>query len=133
MVSSETTKVSWNASQGIITEISNRRTSANTFFINGDMRKALNTLISIKQSVIQSFKPEEREKLKKIEEKFDKVSKFLTHSASHSFNNDVRHAFSLANDYATDIYSKYNDLLMDLLEDRGYLVGQMADASKMRF
>jgi hypothetical protein len=48
-------KVSWNAAEGIIQEISNRRSMANTFFIQGNINKAFNTLISIKSSVVQSF------------------------------------------------------------------------------
>ena len=65
-------KVSWNAAQGLIMELSNRRSYSNTFFVNGDIRKAFHTLVAIKQSVIQSFKKEEREQLNVIEEKFEK-------------------------------------------------------------
>ena len=34
---------------------------------------------------------------------------------------------------AAKIYGEYNDLLMDLLEARGYLIGEQTDASKMSF
>jgi hypothetical protein len=126
-------KVSWNASQGIITEISNRRSYANGFFINGDIRKAINTLIAIKQSVIQSFNDSEREQLNKIEDKFGKISGFLYSSSGNSFNPEIREAYFLSRKIATKIYSEYNNLLMDLLESRGYLVGEQTDNSKMKF
>ena len=126
-------KVSWNASQGLIMEISNRRSYANNYFIKGDIRTALNNLIAIKQSVIQSFTLPEREKLKVIERKFHKVSNFLYGSSAGSFNVGVRDAFCIAKEYATRIYSDYNDMLMDLLEARGYLIGEQTDASRMKF
>jgi len=128
-----TGKVSWNAAEGIIMEISNRRVMANTFFIQGNLNKAFNTLISIKQTVIQSFKPEEREKLKEIEKKFHQVSGLLPNSASNSFNPKIREAHKLAKQIAIQLYPEFNDYLMDLLQKRGYLVGQMSDASRMKF
>ena len=126
-------KVSWNASQGLITEIANRRSYANTFFVNGNIKKALNTLISIKQSVIQSFNSGERKSLKEIEEKFNMCSGFLSSSSSGSFNKKTRELYSLAKNIATKIYSGYNDMLMDLLDKYGYLIGEQTDASQMKF
>ena len=126
-------KVAWNASQGIINEISNRRSLANGHFINGQIRKAMNTLISIKQSVIQSFLEEERAKLKLIEEKFNRISSSLNASSSQSFNSNIVKAHAQAVPLAYKFYSEYNNLLMDLLQDRGYLVGEQSDASRMRF
>lgn len=133
MVDSDKKKVAWNISQGIITEIANRRSYANTFFVNGDIKKAFSTLISIKQSVIQSLTSSERESLKKIEDKFNKLSKFLSSNSAGSFNNNVREAYNTSVSLATKLYSKYNDELMDLLENYGYLIGEQTDASKMNF
>lgn len=129
----EVKKVSWNASQGIIMEVSNRRSYANAFFINGDIKKAFNTLISIKQSVVQSFSDTQRNSLKKIEEKFNECSGFLSSSSANSFNKKNREAYSLATKLAKKIYSEYNDKLMDLLNTYGYLIGEQTDASKMKF
>jgi len=129
----ETKKVSWNASQGIIMEISNRRSLANTLFINNQIKKAFNTLIAIKQSVIQSFNKPEREKLNEIEKKFNQIAGALVPSASHSFNTQSRINFKEAQSLAINIYSEYNELIMDLLEDRGYLISEQTDASKMKF
>jgi len=129
----ESKKVSWNASQGLIMEISNRRTYANTFFINGDIRKAFNTLTAIKQSVIQSFNQDERTNLENLERLFSRLSSVLNKSSSMSFNVGTRRSFHEANNIAKRIYAKYNDMLMDLLDDRGYLIGEQTDASKMRF
>lgn len=126
-------KVSWNTSQGLIMEISNRRSYANTFFVSGKIRQAFNTLIAIKQSVIQSFKKPEREDLEKLEKKFNKIAKFLYASSANSFNINQREAFSLAKSIAIKYYSEYNNKLMDLLNDRGYLIGEQTDASKMKF
>jgi len=114
-------------------EISNRRASANGFFIQGQINHAFKTLISIKQSVIQSFKDSERDKLKEIEEKFTKISSFLSFAASNSLNPQTRNASALARELANKYYPEYNDLLMDLLNKYGYLVGQQKDASRMKF
>jgi len=129
----DTKKVSWNASSGLIMEISNRRSYANNFFINGDIRKAFHTLVAIKQSVIQSFTLPEREQLNVIEKKFGKIANYLYFSSGQSFNKDIRDVFFKSKELATKVYSVYNDLLMDLLEDRGYLIGEQADASSMKF
>lgn len=114
-------------------ELSNRRSMANTYFIQGDVKKALSTLISIKQSVIQSFNEDERKGLIKIEEKFNKLNAALSSSNIHSFNLKVRAAYTEAKNIASRIYSEYNDYLMDLLEKYGYLIGEQTDASKMNF
>lgn len=126
-------KVAWNASEGLIMEISNRRSSANTWFINGNIKRAFHTLTAIKQSVIQSFTPTERADLKKIEEKFSKISSALSLGLSSSFNSSTRKTFSAAYNLGLKFYAQYNDKLMDLLEDRGYLIGEQSDASKMKF
>jgi len=126
-------QVAWNASQGLIMELSNRRSYANTFFINGDIKKAFKTLVSIKQSVIQSFNKKQREQLTAIESKFNEVSSFLSKSTSNSFNKNIRKVNFLSNVVATQLYSNYNELLMDLLGDYGYLIGEKTDSSKMRF
>jgi len=126
-------EVSWNASQGLIMEISNRRTMANTSFISGNIRKAFFTLISIKQSVIQSFYDSERTKLKNIEDKFRRISYALHSSFSNSFNSYMKKANKIAVVLANKLYSEYNDLLMDLLNERGYLIGEKTDASHMNF
>lgn len=129
----EIKKVAWNASEGLIMEISNRRSMANTSFISGNLRKAFNTLIAIKQSVIQSFTIKEREQLLKIENDFSKIAYAISGSYSSSFNTDARVLYSQAFKLGLKFYSKYNNLLMDLLEDRGYLIGEQADASVMKF
>ncbi len=126
-------KVAWNASQGLIMEISNRRTYANTFFVNRNIRKAFDTLIAIKQSVIQSLNPEERKKLKRYEKQFELIGSALSKSSGMSFNVGTRMNFSRANSVGKKIYSNYNDLLMDLLDKYGYLIGEQTDSSKMRF
>lgn len=126
-------KVAWNASQGIIMEISNRRSMANTHFISGDVRKSMNSLIAIKQSVIQSFNAAERQSLKDIEDRFHKVSHVLYRSVSGSFNPNMREAYGIAKKLALKVYSVYNDRLMDLLEKYGYLIGEQSDASMMKF
>lgn len=130
---SDGSKVSWNAAQGIIMEISNRRSLANSYFIQNNISKAFSTLISMKQSVVQSFELKDRTKLETIENKFFQVSSFLSLGAANSFNKDIRETNKLARTIASKLYREYNDLLMDLLQERGYLVGQQADASKMRF
>jgi hypothetical protein len=129
----ESKKVSWNASEGLIMELSNRRSMANTHFISGNIKKAFNTLVSIKQSVIQSFKIDERNQLKAIENKFSKISSALVSSLSSSFNDSSRKLYIDAYTLAIKFYSEYNDRLMDLLEQYGYLIGEQSDSSKMKF
>ena len=129
----ETKKVSWNASQGLIMEISNRRSMANSYFINRDIKKAFNTLISIKQSVIQLFNDKEREKLQTLEENFSKIEGGLSKSYSSSFDSSSRKVYTQSYLLAKKFYSTYNNALMDLLESRGYLIGEQSDSSSMKF
>jgi len=129
----ESKKVAWNASQGLIAEISNRRSYANTYFVNGDIKKAFNNLIAIKQSVIQSFSKKERGELEKMEKVYLDVSRYLSRNNPVSFSEDVRTAFHMAKKLAFKIYAEYNDRLMDLLEQYGYLIGEATDASRMKF
>lgn len=126
-------KVSWNASQGLIMEISNRRSMANTYFIKGDIKRAFVTLISIKQSVVQSFKETERQELYTIEKKFNSISGALSSSFSGSFDSKLNKTFLMAKNVASRFYSEYNNKLMDLLDSYGYLIGSMSDSSKMKF
>jgi len=114
-------------------EISNRRSMANTSYISGNIKKALYTLISIKQSVIQSFNQEERDNLNSIEEQFSQVSSALTLAMSNSFNKSMKKVYSCAYNIAKKLYSKYNNYLMDLLDKYGYLIGEQSDASSMKF
>jgi len=129
----DTKKVSWNASQGLIMELSNRRSYSNTFFVNGDIRKAFNTLVSIKQSVIQSFSDKERRVLQKIEDRFSKVSVYLYSSSANSWDKKIRDAYLLSSRLSNKIYAEYNEVLMDLLEKYGYLIGEQTDSSRMKF
>lgn len=129
----ELKKVSWNASAGLIAEISNRRSYANNFFVNGNIRKAFDTLITIRQSVVQSLAPEERNRLRKYEQSFNNISFGLSRNASMSFNKDTRKSFNEIKTIAIKIYFKYNDELMDLLDKYGYLISEQTDASKMKF
>lgn len=130
---SKTKQVAWNASEGLIMELTQRRSLANSYFISGKISKALNTLIAIKQSVIQSFLPKEREKFVLLEKKFNHAAPYLTISMGTSFNNGERKIYALSLKMAKEVYSEYNNLLMDLLEDRNYLIGEKTDASIMKF
>ena len=129
----ESKKVSWNASQGLIAEISNRRSYANTFFVMGDIRKAFNTLRAVKQSVIQSLNKPERKELEVIEEKFARYSIALYKTYSNSWNGELNKAYSVSKKLSIKVYSEYNDCLMDILDKYGYLIGEQSDSSKMNF
>ena len=129
----DTKKVSWNASQGLIMELSNRRSYSNTFFVNGDIRKAFNTLVAIKQSVIQSFSDKERKKLQGIEDKFNRFSAYLYSTSANSWNKKIRDAYLLSKKISCKVYAEYNETLMDLLEKYGYLIGEQTDSSRMKF
>ena len=129
----DTKEVAWNASEGLIMELSNRRSLANSYFIQGNIKRAFSTLISIKQSVIQSFNKGEREELKVIENKFQRISSALYGSNASSFNKNLNEAYSLARGLTNKYYNEYNDKLMDLLEKYKYLIGEKTDSSKMKF
>lgn len=133
MAEEDIKKVSWNASQGLIMELSNRRSYANTFFVNGDTRKAFNTLVAIKQSVIQSLNEEERKQLVEIETKFERFSAYLHKTSANSWDVKIRDAFLSSKKLSNKIYADYNEILMDLLDKYGYLIGEQTDASKMKF
>ena len=114
-------------------ELSNRRVSANTWFISGNIKRAFNTLVAIKQSVIQSFNDKERKELNELENKFLRITGALNASLSSSFNVKTKNLYRDAYSVAVGFYNRYNDKLMDLLEKYGYLIGEQSDASKMKF
>lgn len=125
-------QVSWNASGNLIMEISNKRSQSNNNFIEGNIKKAFNTLITIKNSVIQSLDLEERKSLSDIEKKFQKITRALNTSLSSSFNTHAKHVYTDAYHLATKFYSEYNEKLMDILEKYGYLMSEKADISSMK-
>jgi len=133
MARSEFKKVAWNTSSGLVCELANKRSNANNLFISGNIKRAMNTLIALKQSTIQSFTKEEREALSKIEKRFNRVSMYLSASISASFNPNLREAFMLATQHARNIYSEYNETLMDILNKYGYLIDEKSDGTRMNF
>jgi hypothetical protein len=68
-----------------------------------------------------------------IEKKFSRLYTALSTKLGTSFNNNDKQLFHSAVTIATKIYSDYNELLMDLLNKYGYLIGEQADASRMKF
>ena len=106
-------QVEWNLSSGIVSEIQNLLNTANRLYINGNILKAFWCLKSVKFRFIQSLAKDERKELKKIEKNF-------YDERQESNRNKMAY-----------YYEEYNEKIMDLLDDYGYLIPKKKDSSRI--
>lgn len=106
-------QVEWNLSSGIVSEIQNLLNTANRLYINGNILKAFWCLKSVKFRFIQSLAPDERKALRKIEKSFYDERQEL---------NKNKMAYH---------YEDYNEKIMDLLDDYGYLIPKKKDSKRI--
>ncbi len=106
-------QVEWNLSSGIVNEIQNLLNTANRLYISGNILKAFWCLKSVKFRFIQSLEKEERTALRKIE-------KVFYEEKEKSNRNKM-----------TFYYEEYNEKIMDLLDDYGYLIPKKKDSKRI--
>lgn len=106
-------QVEWNLSSGIVSEIQSLLNTANRLYINGNILKGFWCLKSVKFRFIQSLAKPERKELKEIEKKFYSERKELNRNKMAYY------------------YEEYNEKIMDLLDDYGYLIPKKKDSKRI--
>lgn len=111
-----TKEVSWNASQGIIFQISNLLDTATKRYLEGKNKEWFFRLKAIKMRIIQSLESGERKELKEKEGEIEKLF------SSNKIIDKVK---------ITSAIERYNELLMDFLDEYGYLIQKKTDMGRM--
>tara|TARA_R100001244_G_scaffold33993_1_gene31570 strand:- start:804 stop:1154 length:351 start_codon:yes stop_codon:yes gene_type:complete len=107
--------VAFNLSSLMMRELHRLLVKANNHYLNCEWKWCFHTLVCLKNSVIQSFSKEERELLTNIENE----TNFNTKSMEEK-------------DLLWKQVQKYQELLMDTLENHGWLV-KKAESHKLAF
>ena len=107
--------VAFNLPSLMMRELHRLLVKANNHFLNCEWKWCFHTLVCLKNSVIQSFSKEERELLTNIENE----TNFNTKSMEEK-------------DLLWKQVQKYQELLMDTLENHGWLV-KKAESHKLAF
>lgn len=109
-------EVSWNASYGLIAQISNLLDLGNKRYLAGKPKEEFFILKAIKKRVIQSLKPEER---KDLSDKEEEITSILD-----STNLEEKKKIH-------KLVEEYNEKLMDYLDYYGYLIQKKTDMGRM--
>lgn len=122
-------QVEWNMASLLNIELSKLRSNANSYFISGKYREAIDTLIAMKMSGIHVFTKKEREALDAIEKEL--LGSLLNYSYLGSFNPS---SYAAARNSVIKIREKfpiYNEKLMDALHNHGFLGSMKRDSTRM--
>lgn len=123
-------QVEWNMAGLLNFELSRLRNNANSLFIAGKYREAIDTLITMKMTGIHVFTKDERKALDNIEKEL--ISSIMGIKGANSFNPELNHK---AVEAALKIRTKlpeYNEKLMDFLHAHGFLGSYKRDSGRMR-
>lgn len=133
----ETEKVAFNLASGLIEEIRKRLDRASTDYIAGNIERAFYSAQSVKMRIVHTLqklnkegkeKGSERDLLYQLEKKIARILRYVKENK----RTDPKKSIA-ANAYVAELYVQYNELLMDMLENYGYLIHKKTDASKMDF
>lgn len=107
-------KVSWNLSEAVMIEIGNLLKEASLSYTDGKMQRWFWTLKTIKMRIIPKLNSSERKEL--LEREHDirlcqKIPKYRKYLPNH--------------------IEKYNELILDLLEDKGFYPQNKEDTTKI--
>lgn len=132
MVESEqsSNKVEWNMAALLNIELAKLREQANTALIKGDYRKGVDCLKGMAMTSIQVMTPEERSKLKAMEKVFE--IPLLAYSGLGSFNTTQRKQANKASLLIREKITEYNEAVMDILNEHGFLGSYQKDMGKMK-
>ena len=123
-------QVEWNMANLLNIELSNLRVKANTFFISGRYRQAMDSLIAMKMTGIHAFTKEERRALESLEKEIN--PSLISISAIGSFNDIERTKANNAISVIREKFPLYNEKLMDTLHTHGFLGAYKKDIGKMK-
>ncbi len=136
---SEGDRVSWNMADALMKEIGTHLSEANDLLVIGypsALQKAYRELQAVKRRFIQSLGKTERDDLSKREIRINYVTGKFNHFNGLNKRHDTRTSETIqsANHYLNRLrirLENYNEFLMDLLEDKGYLIQKQKDTKSM--
>lgn len=136
---SDDDKVSWNMADALMREIGEHLGQANKLLVNAypdNIVRAFRELLAVKRRIIQSLKPEERKTFLRKEKAirliigayryYTRLNKDLETRTPKNAKLSHKYIGMLVNHL-----DQYNETLMDLLEDRGYLIAKQKDTKSV--
>lgn len=120
-------QVNWNVAKFLTIYIGMMLNQSGNDYAKGDLDSAFRKLKAIRMRIVQNLKPNEREKIKEQEQI---VAKSIYEYSQSKKIPEVRILKFRESSYQ---YEKLNEMLMDMLDDKGYLIEKKKDASKMEF
>ena len=123
-------QVEWNMANLLNIELSNLRAKANSYFIAGKYKQAMDSLIAMRLSCMYAFVKEERDALKDIEKELEVP--LIQAQGIDTFNDDERKIAVKAMMVIRKNFPIYNEVLMDALHAHGFLGSFKKDSSMMR-
>lgn len=122
-------QVEWNMAGLLNIELSKLRSNANSFFVAGKYREAIDTLFVMKMTGIHVFDRKERERLEILERKLLLSMMHLSMAASFSPKERLKAMEDISK--IRIIFPKYNEMLMDTLHAHGFLGNYKKDSGSM--
>lgn len=119
-------KVGWNFAGDLLQQISSLLARANLLYIGGDLLTAFRCLKAAKMRMEQTLLKDQRTQFTDLEKKA--MPFIASYSSSRGSFNRVEYVKE-----AHEYYEKYNQLLFDALEQKGFLVAKKKDGSVMKF
>lgn len=124
----QTSQVSWTLASFNIQNMSNLFQRADDAYINRDYQKYFECNLAIKQYAIQSFTPDERKALTKMEEE---ISKYLSYLSNDNLKSNNFRLWKKINNQIYALVNKYRTLLMDSMQKHGYLNPEKKDRTRL--
>lgn len=122
-------QVEWNMANMLNLELARLRTSANTAFISGEFKKAVDSLNAMLMTAIHVLNDAERSQVTELENQLNPL--LMQYGYTGWEKNQIIISLKARMDLRK-LYPKYNMLIMDLLDKYGFLGSRKQDASKMK-
>lgn len=123
-------KVEWNMAALLNMELAKLRADSNNAYVRGDYKRAVDNLKAMSMTAIHVMTKDERDSLKAIEKVFE--IPLLLYQGLGSFNQNERIKAKESSLIIREKYSRYNELLMDILNEHGFLGSYQQDMGKMK-
>ena len=111
-------------------ELARLRTAANTAFVSGKFKTAIDCLDAMLMTAIHVLNESERKQLSDFENQFEPLLILYGHIGT--WNKERLIAARKAEFALRKLYPKYNMIIMDFLDKYGFLGSRKQDASKMK-
>lgn len=124
----EIQRVNFNVSQALAYELMTLRVRANENIVKGDLLSLFNCLRAMRRTATGSIPNSKRKAFTILE---GKIAFFLNEfiKSKRGFSHDNKVNLSCGRAYK--LIEEYDELLMDVLQEIGFLMGRKSDASKI--